>query len=132
MIDYITLGTNDPKKAAAFYDAVLPAIGWARTMQDDSESGYGPPPAAGEKRQGVLFVTKPYDKSRPAGHGNGTMIAFKAATRKAVDAFHAAALKAGGTDEGKPGLRPYSPTWYAAYVRDPDGNKLSVVTHAPA
>jgi len=132
MLDYITLGTNDTRKATAFYDAVLATVGWARTMQDDSESGYGPPPAKGEERRGVLFITKPYDKSRPASHGNGTMIAFRAESRKAVDAFHAAALKNGGTDEGKPGLRPYSPTWYAAYVRDPDGNKLSAVTHAPA
>ena len=59
------------------------------------------------------------------------MIAFDAATRAAVDAFHAAGLAAGGTDEGAPGLRPYGPHFYACYLRDPDGNKLSAVCESP-
>lgn len=130
MLDYLTLGTNDVKKAVAFYDAVMGALGYVRTMSDDGEVGYGTPPTAEETPKSLIFVGMPYDKHR-ATNGNGTMLALKAASRKAVDAFHAAALKHGGKDEGAPGLRAYSPTWYACYVRDPDGNKLSAVTHAP-
>ncbi len=66
----------------------------------------------------------------PATPGNGTMVSFLASSRAAVDAFHAAALAHGGTDEGAPGLRPqYGAQFYAAYVRDPDGNKLNAVCY---
>ncbi len=130
MLDYLTLGTNDVNKAAAFYDAVMGTLGYIRTKSVESEVGYGPPAAPGETSAGLIFVTVPYDKAR-ATNGNGTMLALKAPSRKAVDAFHAAALRHGGKDEGAPGLRTYSPTWYACYVRDPDGNKLSAISHAP-
>jgi catechol 2,3-dioxygenase-like lactoylglutathione lyase family enzyme len=123
MFYYITLGTNDLKRTAKFYDAVMKPLGIARSMMDDGEVGYA---ASGSDRT-LLYITRPYDKSRPASHGNGTMLAFPAPSRAAVDAFHAAAVANGGTDDGKPGLRPYAPDWYAAYVRDPDGNKLSAV-----
>lgn len=123
MFYYVTLGTNDVNKAAAFYDAALKPLGIVRAMMDDGEVGY----AVAGTDKGLLYVTRPYDKSRPASHGNGTMLAFPAPTRQAVDDFHKAALANGGTDDGKPGLRPYAPDWYAAYVRDPDGNKLSAV-----
>jgi catechol 2,3-dioxygenase-like lactoylglutathione lyase family enzyme len=123
MFYYITLGTNDVTKAEAFYDAALKPLGLARTMKDDTEIGYGP--AGSDKTQ--FYITRPYDKSKPAAYGNGTMIALPAPSRAAVDAFHAAAVANGGKDDGKPGLRPYAPDWYAAYVRDPDGNKISAV-----
>ncbi len=64
--------------------------------------------------------------------GNGSMLAFAAPTRTAVDDFHRQALAHGGSDEGKPGLRPYGENFYACYVRDPDGNKLSAVCQGPA
>ncbi|MFM7444877.1 MAG: VOC family protein, partial [Tabrizicola sp.] len=74
---------------------------------------------------------QPFD-GNPASVGNGTMVSFLAQTRAQVDAFHAAALAHGGTDEGAPGLRPqYGPHFYAAYVRDPDGNKLNAVCYRP-
>lgn len=123
MFYYITVGTNDVKRATAFYDVVMKPLGIARSMTEDGEVGYGVP---GTDKT-LLYVTRPYDKSRPAAHGNGTMLAFPAPTRAAVDAFHAAALASGGKDDGAPGLRPYASDWYAAYVRDPDGNKLSAV-----
>jgi len=126
MFYYVTLGTNDVNKAAAFYDAALKPLGIVRSMTVESEVGY----AVAGTDKGLLYVTRPYDKSRPASHGNGTMLAFPAPTRQAVDAFHKEALAHGGTDDGKPGLRPYAPDWYAAYVRDPDGNKLSAVHRA--
>lgn len=125
MFLYITLGTNDLPRAKRFYDAALPCLGLQRGYEDASELGYGPP---GERLQ--LWVTTPYD-GKPATSGNGTMPAFKAASRAAVDAFHAAGLQAGGTDEGAPGLRPHGPHFYACYLRDPAGNKLSAVCETP-
>ena len=68
-----------------------------------------------------------------AGPGNGTHVAFVAPSREAVDAFHAAGLAAGGTDNGAPGVREtYHPTYYGAYVLDPDGNNVEAVCHSPA
>ncbi len=130
MLLYVTLGTNEVKRARAFYDAVLAPIGMVCSLEDEFEVGYGeraPPPTG---RQRTLFVTKPYLKA-PASWGNGTMVAFDAPTRAAVDAFHAAAIAHGGQDEGAPGLRPYHAHFYACYVRDPDGNKLSAVCEKP-
>jgi catechol 2,3-dioxygenase-like lactoylglutathione lyase family enzyme len=130
MLLYITLGTNDLPRARAFYDAALAPLGMVRSFENESEIGYGenPPPSSG--RQRYFYLTKPYLKL-PATWGNGTMVAFSAKTRAAVQAFHAAALAHGGTDEGAPGLRPYHAHFYACYVRDPDGNKLSAVCEAP-
>lgn len=122
MILYITIGTNDLARAARFYDAVMAAIGLVRGATEADEVGYQVP---GDTRC-RLWVTRPYDGAA-ATAGNGSMPAFVAASRDAVDAFHKAALAQGGTDEGAPGLRPYGPSFYAAYVRDPDGNKLSAV-----
>ena len=127
MFLYITLGTNDLAAARRFYDAVMPTLGLSRRAEDDSEVGYGAP--APERIR--LWVTKPFD-GRPATVGNGSMPAFVAASRSAVDAFHAAGLAAGGTDEGAPGLRPHGQHFYACYLRDPDGNKLSAVCETPA
>jgi catechol 2,3-dioxygenase-like lactoylglutathione lyase family enzyme len=119
---YLTLGTNDVARAARFYDAVLAPLGLVRRDTEDGEVGYGQP---GDLRT-RLWITRPYDE-RPATVGNGTMLAFDAPSQDAVSAFHKAGLAAGGTDEGAPGLRPYGPAFFAAYVRDPDGNKLSAV-----
>jgi len=122
MFLYLTLGSNDLHRARRFYDAVMAPLGATRLGSADAELCYGP--AGGPPR---LWLNHPFD-GQPASVGNGTMPAFAAATRAAVDAFHAAALAHGGSDEGAPGLRPaYGPTFYAAYVRDPDGNKLSAV-----
>ena len=75
----------------------------------------------------ALWLCLPFD-GRPASAGNGTMVAFSARSWREVEQFHAQALAHGGASEGAPGLRPqYTPDFYAAYVRDPDGNKLSAV-----
>lgn len=77
-----------------------------------------------------IYIYTPYD-GQAATWGNGTHIAFQAETRSNVDAFYQAAMKNGGADEGAPGLREaYGPNYYAAYVRDPDGNKLQAVCYA--
>jgi catechol 2,3-dioxygenase-like lactoylglutathione lyase family enzyme len=119
---YITLGTNDVARAARFYDAALAPLGMIRRATYDDEVGYG----FKDDQRTRLWITRPYD-GKPATVGNGSMLALAAPDHAAVDAFHTAALAAGGTDEGAPGLRPYGPSFYAAYVRDPDGNKLSAV-----
>jgi catechol 2,3-dioxygenase-like lactoylglutathione lyase family enzyme len=126
MFAYTCIGTNDVARARRFYDAVLAPLGLARHVANDDEVGYGPADAKGPGRLTPLYINRPYDGA-PASFGNGTMLCFAAPSRAAVDAFHAAAMKAGGIDEGAPGLRPYGPTFYAAYVRDLDGNKLSAV-----
>jgi catechol 2,3-dioxygenase-like lactoylglutathione lyase family enzyme len=119
---YLTLGTNDLARAARFYDATLAPLDFVRRATEATEVGYG----FADDRRTRLWITLPFD-GQPATVGNGTMPALIAPSRDAVDAFHKAALAHGGTDEGAPGLRPYSPAFYAAYVRDPDGNKLSAV-----
>lgn len=122
MLLYITLGTNDLVRARTFYDAALGALGYTCRRADAVEIGYA---AEGDVRS-RLWVTLPFNK-KAATIGNGSMVALDAPSRAAVDAFHAAGIAAGGTDDGQPGLRPYHASFYAAYVRDPDGNKLSAV-----
>lgn len=125
-ISHITLGTNDPVRANAFYDAVLAVLGFKRRDEpDDPAAAYFPP-----QRWPVIYIYRPFDGG-PATYGNGTHIALNAETREQVRQFHALALQHGGSDEGQPGLRPhYGEHYYAAYVRDPDGNKLQAVCYA--
>ena len=122
MLLYATVGTNDLARAGLFYDAVLPSLGYRRQKQGPDEIGY----AGDEDVRCRFWVVEPFNRE-PATYGNGVTIAFDAPTRASVDAFHAAALAAGGTDEGAPGLRPFHPDFYAAFIRDPDGNKLVAV-----
>ena len=125
MFSHVTVGTNDLTKAGAFYDAVFDALGISRGFESETFISYG------ERSGGRFFVMSPYDRE-PATIGNGFHAAFRAENRAQVDAFHAAALAHGGTDEGAPGLRPlYHADYYGAYVRDPDGNKLQAVCHDP-
>ena len=119
MIAYSTLGVNDMDRAVAFYDPVFAALGADRHTTSPTWTGYKRP-----HEGGWFFLTRPFDKA-PATSGNGTMLAFLAEDRAAVDRFHASALSQGGACEGPPGVREgMDPVFYAAYVRDPDGNKL--------
>ena len=118
MIGYTTLGTNDLERARAFYDAVLAPLGGRRTLTYERSQYFG-----GPGRGAMLGITLPYDGA-PQTVGNGVMVALTAESTAAVDQVHAAALAAGGTCEGPPGQR--GDVFYAAYFRDPDGNKLCV------
>jgi|SRR5579883_1192389 len=120
MIGYATVGTNDLEKAKSFYDNVLGILGGSRSFASDRMQGYS-------SASGSFAVCKPYD-GKASSIGNGTMIAFQAASRDAVHKMHAKALALGGKDEGAPGLR--GETFYGAYFRDLDGNKLCVFTRA--
>ncbi len=125
MLLYITYGTIDLPRAERFYGPTLATLGIVQMAEAKDEYAYGMPGDSGPS----FYIILPFD-GQPATRGNGTMLALTAPTRAAVDAFHAAALASGGSDEGAPGLR-YSPTFYSCYVRDPDGNKLSAVCDGP-
>jgi predicted lactoylglutathione lyase len=118
MIGYVTLGTNDLDRAAAFYDELLKTVGAGRFMETDKFIAWAVAPD-----KPALSVTKPYD-GNAATVGNGVMVALVVMTPEQVDAVHAKALELGGTDEGAPGPRGDS-GFYAAYFRDLDGNKLN-------
>lgn len=118
MIGYVTLGTNDLERAAAFYDALLAEIGAKRFMETDGFIAWATAPTAP-----ALSVTKPYD-GNAATVGNGVMVALAVGSNDKVDAVHKKALELGGTNEGDPGPRAFE-GFYAAYFRDLDGNKLN-------
>lgn len=120
MIDHISVGTNDVARARAFYDAVLDVLGLRLLASSDRSADYG--------ASSILFsIETPHD-GKPATSGNGTHIAFSASGREMVDSFYRTALAHGGTDAGRPGLRPeYDAHYYGAFVFDPDGNKIEAV-----
>lgn len=124
MSAYATVGAIEDAKSHVFYDATLATIGWSAHAEFPGWRAY----SEGGKGDGfVLWVCKPFD-GKAASSGNGSMVGFMVKSTAEVDAFHAAAMQHGGTDEGGPNPRPhYGPDWYSAYVRDPAGNKLAVV-----
>jgi catechol 2,3-dioxygenase-like lactoylglutathione lyase family enzyme len=121
VLSHLSFGVADLAKAAAFYDGALAPLGYVRVWSNADGVGYG---VAGGNDKLALFP----QEGRPTPPGAGFHLAFEAPSRAAVDAFHAAALRLGGRDEGAPGTRPhYSPTYYAAFVLDPDGYKLEAM-----
>lgn len=117
MIGYVTLGTNDLPRAAAFYDAIAAELGTGRMMEEGSFIAWGTPGGGAG-----IGLTAPFD-GNPATVGNGVMVAFEAKDAAQVERLYRIALENGGTDEGAPG--PRGEGFYAAYFRDPDGNKLN-------
>lgn len=129
MIGYVTVGTNDLKRARGYYDALLADLGAKRLMElDDGFTLYGT-----HFGKPALAVVPPYDGGK-AVPGNGTMVALAMDSRDRVDNLHARALELGGTCEGPPGLRTEEGdrAFYGAYFRDLDGNKLCVFRVGPA
>ena len=117
MYDHIGLKVKDLDASLRFYSAALKPLGHVPGAGDDTYAGIGP------KGESALWL---YAAGKSAG--SGTHVAFRAPDRAAVDQFHKAGLKAGGRDNGAPGLRPdYSPTYYAAFLVDPDGNNVEAV-----
>ena len=118
MIGYVTLGSNDIARAAAFYDELLGLLGARRFMEDETFVAW----AVSPDKPG-LGVIKPFD-GRSASVGNGVMVALVVDSNEQVDAVHRKALELGGQDEGAPGPRGAG-GFYAAYFRDLDGHKLN-------
>lgn len=127
MIDHVGLTVSDYARARAFYERVLSPLGYSVVMQVTREQsggyegcGFGPP------GKPAFWI------GTGEAHDGGTHVAFQAATRAAVDTFHATALQAGARDNGAPGLRAhYHPNYYGAFVIDLDGNNVEAVCHLP-
>jgi len=119
MIGYVLVGTNDLKRAAAFYDKLLAEVGAKRTWESDRAIAWGV-----SDGQPTLGVVTPYD-GKAATIGNGVMVALTAKSRDQVDRLYRMAIELGGKDEGPAGPRGTG-GFYAGYFRDLDGNKLSV------
>jgi predicted lactoylglutathione lyase len=117
VIGYVTLGTNDIKRAAAFYDAIAKEVGVGRMMENETFIAWGKPGGGAG-----IGLTRPFD-GKPATVGNGVMVAIEARDRAHVDRIHQLAMSLGAKDEGAPGDRGGG--FYAGYFRDPDGNKLN-------
>ena len=120
MLDHLALGVRDLAASRAFYEAALAPLGFGVVMERDRAVAFGPPARP-------IFWLR--GDREPAA---GIHVAFQADDRERVDAFHAAALAAGGDDNGGPGMRPqYHPHYYGAFVHDPDGNNAEAVCHTP-
>ena len=117
MINRVSIGVRDISRTKRFYDAALKPLGYKRLSESQGSLGYG--------RDSVALWIGSAERPVPADEQSGLHVCFDAPTRKSVDAFHAAALKSGGRDNGKPGLRKdYGPDYYAAFTVDPDGYRL--------
>jgi catechol 2,3-dioxygenase-like lactoylglutathione lyase family enzyme len=126
MVDHVSLGVSNLEHSRRFYDAALRPLGLVRTVDFQGRgTDYGAIPG----QLGVEFTITAEINVSPL---RGMHACFRAPNRKAVRAFHTAALAAGGRDDGKPGVRPqYHPDYYAAFVLDPDGHRIEAVCHAP-
>lgn len=122
MFDHVTLRVQDLGRSVRFYEALMAPLGVVVCLRGDDYAGFGHPGAP------KLWL-QPVETT--AGAPRGVHLAFTAASRAAVNAFHEAGLTAGGTDNGAPGPRPdYGPDYYAAFLIDPDGNNVEAVCHA--
>ncbi len=121
-LDHVSLPVADLARSAAFYDAALAPLGFKRIKSSPGAIGYG--------RTHPVFWLLARRAEGAARPGLGLHVALGAESREAVDAFHRAALAAGGVDNGAPGLRPeYHPSYYGAFMLDPDGSKIEAVCH---
>ncbi len=127
VISHTTLGVADLPRALKFYAPLMEALGLRLKFFEQEWAGWRSP----DSERPLFIIGRPFD-GRAASAGNGQMIALLASSSEMVDRCHALALANGGSNEGRPGLRPaYHPNYYGAYFRDPDGNKLCVCRHEP-
>jgi catechol 2,3-dioxygenase-like lactoylglutathione lyase family enzyme len=125
MLSHVSVGVRDVARAAQFYDPVLKTLGYKRVAD------YSPGAIAyGESKGAAQFwIGLPHDQGTPSA-GNGSHVGFIARSKAQIDKFHAAALKAGGSNNGEPGPRPdYGPSYYGAFIYDLDGNKIEATLH---
>ncbi|MEX0319520.1 MAG: VOC family protein [Ruegeria sp.] len=132
MIAYVTIGADDIKRAERFYSAFLLDLGYRLDVYHGDLS-YALPEKPGRSRNLPEFYVKSPFNGQPASAGNGTMVAFEARNQRQVRDLHAAALAAGGSDEGRPGFRQsYGPNFFVGYLRDPQGNKIALFSSDPS
>lgn len=125
MLSYLFIGANDVKHSGVFYEAVLLPLGYEKEVDGEQLIFSLPGIPDRQNGPGAVFIAKPWNGSE-AEPGNGIMPGFRVSSRRLVDDIHAAGLRAGGTDEGKPGIRErYNSHFYVGYLRDPAGNKLA-------
>ena len=121
MIDHISVGVSDLERSARFYEAALAPLGLSRLVTRSAAIGFG-------KSYPEFWINLRADMAQVAA-GSGVHICLRAKSTDEVDAFHAAALGVGGLSDGAPGLRPHDRVrYYAAFVTDPDGNRIEAVT----
>jgi catechol 2,3-dioxygenase-like lactoylglutathione lyase family enzyme len=121
MIDHVSVGVSDLERAARFYEPTLAALGLSRLVTRPATIGFG-------KKYPEFWINLRADMTKVAPE-SGVHICLRARSTGDVDAFHAAALKAGGGSDGAPGLRPHDRVrYYAAFLVDPDGNRIEAVT----
>lgn len=131
MISYVTVGADDIPRARRFYSAFMSVLGYRLSEGPEGLSYTLPVPPGGQWVSPDYYV-KPTFNGQPASAGNGAMVAFCAANQQQVRDLHAAALAAGGLDEGQPGFRDaYGPHFYVGYLRDPQGNKIALYSDNP-
>lgn len=131
MIAYVTVGADDIVAAERFYSAFLPALGYRLENYHGDLSYTQTAPSGGSREPPSFYVKAPFDGGK-ASPGNGAMVAFEAKSQQLVRDLYAAALGAGGIDEGQPGFRAsYGPNFYVAYLRDPQGNKIALFSSNP-
>lgn len=131
MIAYVTVGADDIAGAERFYSAFLPALGY-QLEEYHGDLSYIPPVQLGQPQVSPDFYIKSPFNGGAASAGNGAMVAFEACSQSQVRDLHAAALAAGGFDEGQPGFRAsYGPQFYVGYLRDPQGNKIALFSSNP-
>jgi len=127
MLDHVSITVSNLDRATAFYDAVMSALGVECVVRDEWKLGYGRRSRPGDDRHSYISVLR----------SSGSVVAdnrhwcFRATDRASVDRFHAAGLAAGGRCDGPPGLRDYHGAYYAAFLLDPDGNRIEAVCHRP-
>lgn len=131
MIGYVTVGVDDIARAKRFYSAFLPALGYGMEEYQGDLSYVLPRQPGQSPIQPDFYVKIPFNGGH-ATAGNGTMVAFEALNQEQVRHLHAAALAAGGSDEGSPGFRDaYGASFYVGYLRDPQGNKIALFSSNP-
>ena len=131
MIAYVTVGVDDIALAERIYSSFLPSLGYALNRNHGDLSYALPTNSDHAPALPEFYVKSPFN-GQPASAGNGSMVAFEASSQQQVRDLHAAALAAGGTDDGQPGFRAtYGPNFYVGYLRDPQGNKIALFSSNP-